>query len=506
LPHSRNITSILIEAGLVDDVQVERGITRQRETGLRIGETLVEMGAVTEEDIGWALARQLGISLVDLDPATLDRTLVASFPEPLLRRAGAVPLMLVSETVSIAVADPTDQTTLDQLEEAAGRSVHLCVATPTGIRNALDAIFGPHVAPRHGVHVEPHADLVVDVVWERSGASFLSFHVASAMRDGCTQIQLRPDAGLVTVFYRDGAGLRPVAREPGHVLEYLLSRIDALGGPTIGQGVHVQGMARCPLPGGDVLLEISLLRADRGISVTLTPRPAQTAVVSFETMGMDPIDAARLRGALEVGAGLVLVCGPQRSGGSTTLAALAAATPLEGGRLIAFEPDPSAPLPAATRLHLPVERSRQTWEEIVMAQDADVVVLDGVLTGATVAGVLSPAGSRRLLLVRTDWSDSFAMLEHLMAQPQGRCVLAGRLVAVIQQRGVRSGVSLASPTALFEVLHATAPVREALLAGADVERLRQLATQDGFLSLSDRARERIEAGTLSAIEAARVLT
>jgi hypothetical protein len=174
--------------------------------------------------------------------------------------------------------------------------------------------------------------------------------------------------------------------------------------------------------------------------------------------------------------------------------------------VLAFEPGPSAPLPAATRLHLAVEQSRASWEEIVQAQDADIVVLDEVLTGAFVTGVLSPAGSRRLLLVRTDWSDSFAMLEQLMAQPQGRCVLAGRLIAVIQQRGVRSAQPPESPTALFEVLHATEALREALVAGADGRRLREIATADGFVSLAGRARERVDAGTLTAIEAARAQT
>jgi hypothetical protein len=265
-------------------------------------------------------------------------------------------------------------------------------------------------------------------------------------------------------------------------------------------------MARCPLPRGEVPLEISLLRGDRGISVTLTPRPVQAAVASLDTMGMNALDAARLRGALEVGAGLALVCGPRRSGGSATLAALAALAPLAGGRVLAFEPGPSAPLPAATRLHLPLEKARATWEEIVLAHDADVVVLDEVLNGPFIAGVLSPAGSRRLLLVRTDWSDSFAMLDHLMAQPQGRSVLAGRLLAVIQQRGARSRIALESPIALFEVLHATEALRDAFVTGADSQRLRQLASRDGFVSLADRARERVDAGTLSAIEAARALT
>ena len=63
-PHARSLTSILLEANVVKPEQVDAGLVRQRSTGLRIGETLVEMGVATEEDIGWALARQLNLPFV----------------------------------------------------------------------------------------------------------------------------------------------------------------------------------------------------------------------------------------------------------------------------------------------------------------------------------------------------------------------------------------------------------------------------------------------------------
>src|SRR5687768_9978645 len=130
---SKNITAILLEAGVVTAEQVERGVLRQRETGLRIGETLVEMGAVTEADVGWALSRQLGLSFVDIDPEALDPALVRSFHETLLRRSDAVPLLRGDSSVSFAVADPTDDLALARLEAAAGMPLALVIGTPTAI-------------------------------------------------------------------------------------------------------------------------------------------------------------------------------------------------------------------------------------------------------------------------------------------------------------------------------------------------------------------------------------
>nr|MBP8137473.1 type II secretion system protein GspE [Candidatus Eisenbacteria bacterium] len=59
--HRQTISAILIDAGAVTPEQVALAIERHRETGCRIGEALVQLGFVSEEDIGWALARQLGI-------------------------------------------------------------------------------------------------------------------------------------------------------------------------------------------------------------------------------------------------------------------------------------------------------------------------------------------------------------------------------------------------------------------------------------------------------------
>ncbi|HEV2106045.1 MAG TPA: hypothetical protein VGU27_09975 [Candidatus Eisenbacteria bacterium] len=493
----------MVEAGAVTRQQVEAGLQRQRDSGLRIGETLVELGAATEEDVARALARQLGLTFVDLATPAPDAGLVRSFPEALLRRTAAVPLVRApAARLTLAVADPTDEAALADLAAAAAAPVEVCVATPSAIRRALDAVFGARVAPS-GPAAPAHP---CGVVWDRSGATFLEFHVVNAVREGCSEIHALPEAGQIALHYRDGARLRRVAREPAVVLEYLLARIAALGGPVLGTGVHAQGEVRCPLPGGDVVLEVSLLRTDRGIAVTLGPRPPLRGLPTLEALGVEAVEAARLRGALAARAGLVIVCGPRRTGGSTTLAALAAASDLEGARVIAFGPDLAAPIPQATRVPLHAGEARVRWEETAIAQDADVVLLDEVLPGAAIDGVLSAAGSRRLLLARTDWSDSFALLERLLTHPQGRSVLAGRLLAILQQRSVRPAPESPGTSALVEVLFVSDAMRLALREGEDVARLRALAIADGFRPLARIAADRVAAGTLSELEAARALS
>lgn len=450
------------------------------------------MGAVTEEDVGWALSRQLGLSFVDIDPDALDAALVRGFHETLLRRSDAVPLLRAESSVSFAVADPTDDLALARLEAAAGVPLSLVIGTPTAIRRALDHVLGARRPDAAGETPHGPGTHHYDVVWERSGDTFLAFHVASALRSGAREIHFLPRDGQVQVHYREAGRLVQVAVEPIRMQESLLARIEALGGPVAGEALHVRGRLRCPLPGGEVRLDASLLKSGDGTSITLVLHPDAGAAPSLESLGVDPADAAELREAIAPGAGVVLVGGPRGSGGSSLLAALAAHALAPGSRALALETRPSsAALPGVTRVELDPAQARSTWAEIAVAQRADLLLLDDVLTGASVAGVLDGAAARRLVLVRTDWDDTGALLAHLLALPGARTTLAPRLLAVLQARRVE-----ADPPLLVETLLVGETLRAAIGEGADSARLLALAAAGGFRTLARRGAERLQAGTL----------
>jgi hypothetical protein len=491
----RNITAILLEAGVVTEEQVERGVLRQRETGLRIGETLVELGAVTEEDVGWALSRQLGLTLVDLDPRMLDAALVRSFKETLLRRSDAVPLLRAGATTSFAVADPTDDEVLDRLEDACGGAIELSIGTPTAIRRALDTVFEASVATAAPA-VPIVADARYDVVWERSGATFLAFHAASALRAGARAIHFLPRDGQLHVSYRQAGKLVPVASEPAAVLDALLARLEALGGPVLGDAFHARGTVRCALPTGESALDVSLLRGANGIDVCLIPRPRRDSAPALEELGIDPVDAAALRGALAARSGVAFVCGPPGAGGSTLLSALGQAAGLADARVLVFEPGPTASWPGATRL----SGAAAEWRAIAVAQGADAIVLDGTVGDDALDAVLSPEAAQRLVLVRAFACDSLALLEGLARTPAGAATLARRLIAAIQVRALPLG------TPLCETLLPDEGLRRAIEDSAPRARLAEAAVRGGFRTLAERARERVAAGTLNELDAVRVLS
>ncbi len=522
-PGIPTITEILLEAGVVTAEQIDAALEHQRNAGVRVGEALVELGAASENDIGWALARQLGLTFLDLTPEALDPELIRSFPEGVLRRLLAVPLVRSGPTLSVAFGDPTDREAVAELEHVSGMKIIPSVANPSMIYQVLDrmaehggdapAIVGHAPAHTHHAHHANHAHRAT-VLREGSGAHLLAGQLRRALLAHATEIHYLPEGDELRVFHRVGGRLVFAGSGPESITYLLLARLEALGGPAYdGEQTHVQGRAVCPLGEQSVLLDVSLLMSEAGLTITLGIREAGGMVPALEHLGIDPVDLACVRSVLESPAGLVLLSGPARSGCSTTLASMLAAVPLDGRRTLAFERRTGTPLPSPTRLSLEPARARALWGDIVIAQDADVIAMDDVFTGEDVTGLLASHASGRLVLASTDWSDSYALIAYLSSRPGGQQVLADRLRLIVQQRMVRfepdpdaSEPDAARTRPVFEVLVLSDAFRAALRSGAPLSELRAIAGVDGHRELATQLDELTRAGRLSSAEAARILS
>lgn len=513
-PH---LSQILLDAGVVTREQVEAALARHRASGVRMGEALVESGAANEQDIGWALARQLGLTFLDLTPDALDPALIASFPDGLLRRARAVPLVRDGDAITVAFGDPTDREAVAEVARASGLEVQACVAAPSAIRTALERIAERGAASstsvegahRHAAHLSHRAT----IAREESGAHLLAGHLRRALHEHATAIHFLPDGDELRIHHRIGGRLVSAGTGPANLVWLLLARLEALGGPAYdGSQTHARGRVTCPLGEHSLRLDVSLLMGEDGLAITLGLRPGNGVALPLDHLGLDPVDLACVRSVLDEPAGLVIVSGPPRSGCSTTLASLLDALPREGRRTLAFERAEGAPLPAATRVVLDPEGTRAGWGDLAVSQDADVVAIDDAFTGEHVSGLLSGHGSGRWLLTSTDWTDSYALLAALSARPGAARVLADRLRLVIQQRMVRfmpERGAIESPAPLrplFEVMVVSDAMRIALRNGAPVSELRALAHVDGHRDLAQQLEALTQSGRVAPSEAARLLS
>src|ERR1041384_1789845 len=140
-PRNRRLGDLLIESNLASQGQRAEALLQQNASGKRLGALLVELGALEERDLARMLSAQLGFPLTDLrhdDPAP---KAIAQIPETIARTLPAIPIRIEGSTLLVAVADPSDQTVVEQLRTHAGMDVQVLIAPAGDIRRAIEASY-----------------------------------------------------------------------------------------------------------------------------------------------------------------------------------------------------------------------------------------------------------------------------------------------------------------------------------------------------------------------------
>jgi len=368
-----------------------------------------------------------------------------------------------------------------QLREAAGSKVELVIGCPTSIRRTLDSVFGPereNVAPSgtHGTGADASSSPAHRVVWERSGSSFLLYHIHAARSAKASEIHFVPGPSGLAVLYRTDGGMEHKGIDQADTGTYLRTRLAHLGAPDLEAGtVSAWGHVIVAVGNDRTHVGVCHCRTATGVTTVLRLVPEAKDAPDLSVLGLSPIGEAEIRDLVEGPEGIVIVHGPPRAGGTTVLASLAALANRDDRRTVVFEPWPVAPYPAGvTRVAFgSSSASAPEWERLAVGLGAVVVVLDDVLRGDSIADVLGGATVGRLVLARTDWLDARRLLAFLAKSPNGRAALRDRPFAMValpaaRREGSDVWTAPADSDTQPGLLHATVLTeeeRDALLKG-----------------------------------------
>jgi hypothetical protein len=137
-----HLGALLLRKGLVTNEELDQAL-EDRERGELLGEALVRLRFCFEDDIARVLAQQANVEFVDIGVTSVDHRAVELLPARQAEEFRAIPLRLhPDESVSVAVADPTDESLLPSLKLAlGGREVRLLVTTQSALRAACATAY-----------------------------------------------------------------------------------------------------------------------------------------------------------------------------------------------------------------------------------------------------------------------------------------------------------------------------------------------------------------------------
>lgn len=135
--NNKQLGELLIERSIINQGQLEKALSQQREKGGLIGEILVELGFTKEEDIAQALTAQYGFPYLPLANYEINTEVIGIIPARVARQFLVIPLDKIGTNLTIAMSDPLNVQAIEDIETLSGCSVQIFVATSTDIKNGI---------------------------------------------------------------------------------------------------------------------------------------------------------------------------------------------------------------------------------------------------------------------------------------------------------------------------------------------------------------------------------
>lgn len=516
-----------MERGALAPADLETALERQAAFGQRLGEVLVRLGLVDREAVASTLARQLGLVYAP-PPLEIDVALAGFLPEALARRAQTVPVARGGRWLRVAMVDPLDLATTDDLRFRTGRRIEVAVASPEAVESALDALYGGEVDRlAAGLAQEPDTD-DRDALERAARAApvvrLVDRVLSEAIAARASDIHVEPGDEAMAVRFRIDGLLREVHSLPPGARSALISRLKIMAGMDIAVRRRPQDGGMTVRNGaGDLPLRVSMLPAKEGEKAVIRILDPTRAPENLASLGLGPGDARRMARLLAGGQGVLLASGPTGSGKSSTLHAALLELDRAHLNVVTLEDPVEYRIAGVTHVQVDTRGGLGFADALraVLRQDPDVIMVGEIRDRETAEIAMSAAVTGHLVLSTihtTDAPGAVARLLHMGVPPY---LVAGGLAGVVAQRLVRTvcgecgGRSdrgcprcrdgFAGRTGVFQVLVVDDAMRDAVIAGATVTELRRRAREAGMGTLADDARRKVAEGVTTPHEVARVV-
>jgi len=330
----------LIRSGLATAAQVDAALEEQHRTGLRLGETLIAQGVLNGTELARALASMFDLPYRDLTLAPPDPAALTYFPKAFCQSHGVLPVEVDSGGVVVALVDPRDMQTIDDLRMLSSIPMRLEVVTPEQLRQAIERSFDDFELVANDTDAATaaaDAPLSIDTrpVSSSSGdaipsegrhdgdspvITFVNQLLRRAVDERASDVHFEPTEGDLRVRFRVDGILHDATTAPASLALDILSRVKIMVGMDIAVHRRPQdGRISIVAHGLPVDVRAASLPTIDGEALVLRLLHKDKSLLDIENLGFQSDALARYRAAFDKAWGMVLVTGPTGSGKTTTL-------------------------------------------------------------------------------------------------------------------------------------------------------------------------------------------
>jgi type IV pilus assembly protein PilB len=545
----RMIGEVVVDLGFADRETVEEAVADARAQGRPTGLVLVERGVLRHDQLARVVAERFGLDYVDLSVYDLDMGAVNLLNAETARRYQAVPVGFGEDgTLLLAMANPTNVLTIDDVAMMTGRRVRAAAASVEDLNLLLTRLAQMDESIEDIVEEETQDEDAESLQLGEADTDapiikLVHSIVAQAIQLGASDIHVNPEEGDTRVLFRVDGVLAPAATIKRRMAMGVVSRIKIMGDLDISEKrVPQDGRFGLTVDGRRVDIRVVTLPLVNGEGVVLRILDKGVKVDGLEGLGMQPAELERFTSAVRRPNGAVLVTGPTGSGKSTTLyGALHVLN--DGERSIITIEDPVEQRIAGVKQMQIAPKAGVTFDvglRSMLRGDPDVIMVGEIRDRQTAHIAVEAALTGHLVLSTLHTRDAPSALgrlidmgiEPFLVSSAVDCIVAQRLVrmlcshckqplevseAVLAEHGLtgaepfdavgcsRCGNSgYRGRVGVYEVMAVSEPIRKLILERASIDEMVKVAVAEGMRRLRDDGLQKVREGLTSIAEVERM--
>jgi type IV pilus assembly protein PilB len=533
---------ILIKAMAITQDQLQQALEEQKKTRERLGELLIAKGWVSERQVIEALGNQLKKQLVSLSRFTPMPEALEAVPEHLARRLRVVPMSITGNgTLMVAISDPLDVFSLDELRLYTDREVDVSLAVLSEINRALDHIYQVKEEESGDVEVlgtaeELLRDSATSVAYldEAFAVDLVNRLINEAVREGASDIHMEPHEKTMRIRFRVDGALFDAHEYPRDRHPAVSSRIKIMANMDIADKRRPQdGRIILKVQNRKVDFRVSSLPTVYGEKIVIRILDQENSVVGLDKIGFFPDDKRAIEDIITVPYGVILVTGPTGSGKSTTLYSMLERVNRPEVNVITVEDPVEYSIQGINQVHVN-EKAGLTFASAlrsILRQDPDKVMIGEIrdletaqmairaaLTGHTVFSTLHTNDAPSTVVRLTDMGiPPFLVASSLMASIAQRLIrrvcpycreemivpdglahpeLLPRGSRIYKAQGCDAcrGTGYSGRTAIFEVMLVNDPIRKLIVDNASAPEIYKQARIEGMRTLREQGLRKVYEG------------
>ncbi|MGQ9769305.1 MAG: GspE/PulE family protein [Thermogutta sp.] len=335
----RRIGQILVDLGFITESQLGMVLEEQKQhKGELLGQIAIRMGLINDDQLAQALAEQFNLQVVQLNELVISPEVLSRITEPMAQLYRIIPISFHDNTLTIAMCEPQKISVVDELRSFLGYDIRPVVTTEQQINQALQRYYsGTESVEKIIDDLEKDEELAkaaraldsegpvdlssVEALAESAPVRrLLNMVLLMGIKEHASDLHFEPFENEFRIRIRSDGVLYEMVPPPRHLAFAITTRIKVMANLDIAERRLPQdGKIRLTVGGHPVDLRVSVLPTMFGESCVLRVLDKSVVMLDLNQVGMDPTTLANFRDVIHRPHGIVLVTGPTGSGKTTTL-------------------------------------------------------------------------------------------------------------------------------------------------------------------------------------------